>query len=203
VPIPETRLTRPGLATSYDAIRPALGEFQVELPGHLTDARTHLDPDFEHLTYGDRGSKGRQLVRHLSQGDLVVYYAGLRDIVTQRLGYAIIGLFVVDDIVPIDRIGPGEFARNAHTRREPREEADDVIVIGKPGQSGRATQCISIGEYRSGAYRVMKPLLTAWGDLSVKDGYLQRSAVFPLLLNAAAFWRWWKMQNVELVRRNN
>src|SRR5688572_25005582 len=63
VPIPETKPTRPGLATTYGPIGRSLEEFKVNLPPQLAESRTHLDPDFEHLTYGDRGPKGRQLAR--------------------------------------------------------------------------------------------------------------------------------------------
>lgn len=203
VPIPESRPTRTGLETTYASIEPALDSIRVKLPQHLIGSRTHLDPDFEHLTYGDRGNKGRQLARDLSEDDLVVFYAGLKDIDTQKLAYTIIGLFVVDRIVPISKIPVAESHKNAHTRRMARDEADDVIVIGKAGQSGRALACVPIGEYRSRAYRVTESLLAAWRGISANDGYLQRSAVFPSFLNAAAFWRWWSAQNVELVRRNN
>jgi len=203
VPIPETRPTRTGLETTYKSIGATLRNLQVDLPGHLVDARTHLDPDFEHLTYGDRGSKGRQLVRNLSESDVIVFYAGLKDIDMRRLVYAIIGVFVVDKIVPIGDMPTADFHRNAHTRRMAQPEPDDVIVFGKAGESGRAATCVPIGEYRSRAYRVTEPLLAAWGGLSANEGYLQRSAVFPSLMNATAFWEWWSAQNVELVRRNN
>jgi putative DNA base modification enzyme with NMAD domain len=203
VPIPETRPVRPGLETTYSSIEPTLSSLKVELPRHTVDARTHLDPDFEYVTYGDRGDKGRQLARGLSDGDLIVFYAGLKDIGTQKLVYAIIGMFVVDKIVPITKMSEAEWHKNAHTRRMLRDETDDVIVFGKPEQSGRAASCVPIGEYRSRAYRVTKPLLAAWGGISANDGYLQRSAVFPSLLNAVDFWNWWSAQKVELVRRNN
>jgi hypothetical protein len=203
VPIPETRPTRTGLETTYRSIEAALRGLHVELPGHLVDARTHLDPDFEHLTYGDRGNKGRQLARILAEDDMIVFYAGLKDIDSFKLVYAIIGLYVVDKIVPIGEIPEARFHTNAHTRRMARARADDVIVMGKPGRSGRVTTCIPIGEYRSRAYRITEPLLAAWGGISANDGYLQRSAVFPTFMNAPAFWDWWSNQRVELVRRNN
>src|SRR5688572_10822162 len=196
VPIPETRPTRTGLETTYASIGTTLRTLQVELPRHLIDGRTHLDPDFEHLTYGDHGNKGRQLVRDLSEDDLIVFYAGLKDINTRKLAYAIIGLFIVDRIVPIAKMPAAAFYKNAHSRRMARDGADDVIVFGKAGRSGRAATCVPIGEYRSRAYRVTEPLLAAWRGISANDGYLQRSAVFPSLLNTVAFWQWWSAQKV-------
>jgi hypothetical protein len=36
-----------------------------------------LDPDFEHLTYGDQGQRAAQIKQKLGPGDLLVFYAGL------------------------------------------------------------------------------------------------------------------------------
>ena len=49
------------------------------LPPHLAAQNMHLDPDFEHLTYGDRGTKGKQLSTTLQRDDLLVFYSRLRD----------------------------------------------------------------------------------------------------------------------------
>jgi Nucleotide modification associated domain 3 len=60
----------------------------------------HLDPDFDNLTYGDQGERANQLRRKLSQGDRIIFYSGMKDVHDRsRLVYAIIGMFVVDDIV--------------------------------------------------------------------------------------------------------
>jgi len=203
VPIPERRPCLPGLETPFRRIRDPLATFQVNLPPNLDSGLMHLDPDFEYLTYGDRGAKGQQLMATLSRGDLVIFYSGLRDIRWGNLVYAIIGLFIVERIVPARGITAEDRHRNAHTRRVLAPDADDVIVFAADQGSGRLTRCIPIGEYRSRAYRVTQTLLAAWGDLSVRDGYIQRSAVFPLLQDASMFWRWWETQNVELVRANN
>jgi hypothetical protein len=90
---------------------------------------------------------------------------------------------------------------NAHTRR--RINSDDVIVEGQMGKSGRLLQCIPIGEYRDKSYRVRKDLLKVWGGISVKDGYIQRSAMPPTLKNPTKFMRWFKHQKPFLIERNN
>ena len=41
------------------------------------------------------------------------------------------------------------------------------------------------------------------GGLSVKDGYIQRSAKPPIFLKPERFYRWFKQQNIGLVQRNN
>jgi hypothetical protein len=43
----------------------------------------------------------------------------------------------------------------------------------------------------------------AWGGLSVKDGYLQRSARLPKFKDAGRFYRWLLAQGIPLIQRNN
>lgn len=203
IPIPETKETDAQLRMPYQSLASALAAFGQTLPGHLAEKNMHLDPDFEHATYGDRGKKGRQISRSIGPSDLIVFYAGLRDTGAASLVYAIIGLFVVDRVVPASSMPPADAHRNAHTRRILSADADDIIVIARPESSGRLSRCIPIGEYRKGAYRVRSDLLAEWGGLSCADGFIQRSAVFPRLSNASKFWEWWKKQDVDLLRANN
>jgi hypothetical protein len=162
----------------------------------------HLDPDFRYLTYGDRGAKGRQMSENLDRGDLLIFYAGLRDIGSRALVYAIIGLFVIDRIVRACTVAPSELHRNAHTRRVLAPNSDDIIALARELGSGRLARCIPIGDFRARAYRVRTDLLEEWGGISANDGYLQRSAVFPRLLNPQLFWSWWERQEPILVRDN-
>jgi hypothetical protein len=62
---------------------------------------------------------------------------------------------------------------------------------------------VPIGEFRDRAYRVRNELESAWGGLSVKDGYIQRSAVPPAFLAPQLFYEWFIEQDVKLLRRNN
>ncbi len=213
VPIPEQRDCRPGLATRYSSLRPALEAFaaarpettrrSIVLPDHLTDAAMHLDPDFQNLTYGDKPVRGRRL-SELGAGDAVVFYAGLRP--TQpcehRLVYAIIGLFLVREVVRLREVPTDRWAENAHTRRSiPRD--DDVIVRADPAMSGRLRRCIPIGEWRGRAYRVRREILEAWGDLSCRDGFIQLSGVPPTFREPRRFMTWFEKQEPELVPVNN
>jgi len=202
VPIPERKAVRAGHARPYGGVVPSLTRLGVALPAQFHDQRMHLDPDFEHLTYGDQGPKGKQLVRALSAGDVLVFYSGLMDVVARHLVYAIIGLLVVERVDRAVDWRESEWHRNAHTRRELGEGADDVIVVGRARGSGRLARCIPIGEYREKAYRVRRELLVAWGDITSNNGYLQRSAVFPRLLDAGRFMGWLERQGVEWVRQN-
>ena len=164
----------------------------------------HLDPDFQHLTYGDQGERAKQLKAILGTGDLIVFYAGLADSRgAAQLVYALVGIFVVEDFVLATEVAPQERGMNAHSRRVLSPGAEDVIVRGRPDVSGRFRRCLSIGEYRDRAYRVKNDVLIAWGGLSVRDGYLQRSARLPRLLDPARFLSWLKRQEPLLMQANN
>lgn len=204
VAIPEASPVHAGLEKPYERLTSPLAEFNVALPNHLKSQQMHLDPDFEHLTYGDTGQKAKQLKDNLRTDDIVCFYAGLRDVHdSPRLIYAIIGLFVVAEIVHVASIPPNLWDINAHSRRILGPDVSDVVIRGRPGVSGRLRRCLPIGEYRNRAYRVRKDLLDNWGGLSVKDGYLQRSARLPRLLEPDRFLTWLHHQDPSLIQANN
>ncbi len=204
VAIPENCLVHPSLEKPYSALQPDLSRIGVDLPAHLRDQRMHLDPDFAHLTYGDAGERAKQIRTYLRPGDVVVFYSGLADFrVRSRLIYAITGLFVVEYLMDARDVLEEDRDFNAHSRRVLDAEARDVIVVGRPGASGRLRHCIPIGEFRDRAYRLRPDLVDAWGGLSVKDGYLQRSARLPRLLNPRCFLEWFEAQSPVLLARNN
>lgn len=213
VPIPEGSPQHPRLRTPYELVRPALARFAeahpeapfraVELPAELARGAMHLDPDFSALTYGDTARRGRSL-SDLEPGDVVAFYAGLRPVTAcaHALLYAIVGLYRVLEVVRLGSVPPARWHENAHTRRS-NPHAMDVIVRAGPRASGRLRRCVPIGEFRDRAYRVEKDVLNAWGGLSCRDGYLQRSAVPPRLLDPARFLAWFERREPELVSSNN
>lgn len=203
VAIPEEGLTHPGLAKPFALVKPAVASFGAELPTRLAQAEMHLDPDFEHLTYGDQGARAKQIRTKLSPGDLLVFYAGLRDIGSSSLTYGVIGLYVIERIDWAAAVPSERWHENAHTRRLLPANASDIVVVARAGESGRLERYLPIGAYRERAYRVRAELLDEWGGLSVRDGYLQRSARLPELLDAPRFLRWFRQQGVALVQRNN
>src|ERR1700722_11717893 len=79
VPIPESRDSHPDLQRTYDEFVEPLRHTGVELPTDLDGEVCHLDPDFEHLTFGDQGQRGRQISR-LTEGDILAFFASLRPI---------------------------------------------------------------------------------------------------------------------------
>jgi Nucleotide modification associated domain 3 len=204
VAIPEFNPTHPGYEKPYSVLRPVLARFKRTLPTHLAAAHIHLDPDFEHLTYGDSGQKAAQIQRSLGPGDYAVFYAGLRDIRgAASLLYGIIGILEVDAVVPATTIGAHQRDINAHSRRVLESNARDVVVVGRPRSSGRLAKCLPIGEYRDRAYRVRRDLLDAWGGLNVKDGYVQRSARIPSFRDPNRFLGWFSDQSSTLLQANN
>lgn len=213
-PIPEFGAQHDDCQRSYGELVPVLEQFaashglalheDLRFPQDLSRTRMHLDPDFQYLTYGDDGDRRGSGLRKLSKGDLVVFYAGLRPIKPGQdpLCYALIGLLVVEDIVEARLVPKLRRDENAHTRRV-ECGAGDIIVRGQPAQSGRLARCVPIGEFRNKAYRVRCGLLEAWGGLTVKDGFLQRSARPPLFLKPERFHQWFLKHEIPLLRQQN
>jgi hypothetical protein len=204
VAIPESAPLHSGYEQPYLNLSATLESFGHPLPPHLLARYMHLDPDFGQLTYGDQGERGRQLRARLQPGDWLVFYASLVDV--RRRGplvYALIGLLVVDRLVDARDVPPEQRHVNAHARRVLPAAADDVVVVGRAGVSGRLRRCLPIGEWRAKAYRVRMDLLEIWGGLSVNDGWLQRSARLPRFLAPERFQSWFAAQEPELIAANN
>ena len=118
-----------------------------------------------------------------------------------RLVYALIGLYVVEEIVAAIQVPAERWHENAHTRRVPVK--DDIVVRVRTGVSGRLRRCIPIGELRNKSYRVRRDLLEVGGDLDIKDGFIQRSVRLPGFRDADRFYRWFLDQRPEFVSANN
>jgi hypothetical protein len=193
---------RKGMGRRYNEFISTLKRFDQCLPTPLVGQPTHLDPDFEYLTFGDQGQRGKRIRSLLASGDLIAFFASLRaiDEPSRQLIYAIIGLYVVEEIVRATSIPRSRWAENAHTRRFATD--GEIVVRAKPRVSGRLCRCLPIGELRDGAYRVRTDLLQVWGGLDIKNGYIQRSARLPAFQNAEKFYRWFLAQRPELLQRN-
>lgn len=211
IPIPESRDEFvDGCRRDYSEVSATLRRFAArhpeapaELPPHLPGTPMHLDPDFEHLTYGDVGNRRGSFIAGMTRGDAIVFYAGLRPVTPceHRLLYAIIGLYIVDEVVTATSVSDARRHENAHTRKQVISPTD-IVVRAQPGVSGRFRRCIPIGSFRDRAYRVRADLLHAWGGLSVTDGYIQRSAVPPRFNNPQQFVAWLNEQQPQIERGN-
>ncbi len=213
VPIPEARerMARQGMERPYALM---LGYEDVHVPHRLQGWNMHLDPDFGYLTYGDEGRKGAK-IRTLCPGDFLVFYAGLRDrnhTDGDELVYAIVGFYVIKEIRNAGDIEEDRYDENAHTRcAAPRPIKDEIVVRADAERSGRLERCLPIGSYRPAwnapdgppRYRVRPDLLAQWGELSVNDGFIQRSACLPEFRYPDQFLKWFRNQGVNLIARNN
>ena len=169
--------------------------------GSLTGSRTPTRTSAASPT-ATGASGGSRSARSSTGGDLLVFYAGLRDVGDGRLVYALIGLLTVGSIVAARDLPSERWAENAHTRRLEIGETD-VVVRGREGASGRFERALEFAGYRAGAYRVFPELLGRWGGLGVRDGYVQRSARLPEIGDPARFLDWLVAQRVGLVARDN
>ena len=61
VPIPEKRRVRPGTERPYSIFDEAVSARGGLLPVGLLSRHAHLDPDFEHLTYGHPNARARRI----------------------------------------------------------------------------------------------------------------------------------------------
>ncbi|MEQ1735467.1 MAG: hypothetical protein ABL886_03435 [Rhodoglobus sp.] len=217
VPIPEERATLPQLATPYTRVASSLGAFAkgrvvdakaCALPRALLGRQMHLDPDFQRLSYGNNPNSRGDIINGLAPDDVVVFYAGLRPCRAggaERVGkliYAIIGLYRVSEVVQLAAVEPGRWHENAHTRRV-TPTLEDVIVRAAPSTSGRLRRCLPIGDFRDRAYRVFPELLSSWGHISCRDGWVQRSAIPPTFLEPKRFLAWFEVQGPEFIQENN
>jgi hypothetical protein len=128
----------------------------------------HDDPEFETHTYGDPSTKRRYLLK-LNEGDLLVFYAGLKPFNHDNPEYPealyFIGYFKIDQVVDFNWLSASEraayrqrYPSNAHVKRGYAFE-NLVIVVGskdsrllnhallisqkKPDKSARPTLALS------------------------------------------------------------
>jgi hypothetical protein len=202
VPITEECTTRADLRTGYDEAAAACAGFGCELPGHLRRQTSHLDPDFAALTYGDQKSRADQIAAKLGAGDLIAFYASFRDVATTSLVYALVGLYRIAKLERAGTVADDKRWRSAHTRRDP-VRGSEIIVTADPATSGRFRRGVEFCDRRDGAYRIRRDLITEWGGVTVKDGYVQRSGRLPELSDPRRFLTWLTHQDIELVHRNN
>lgn len=174
---------------------------------HRLPRHGHFDPDFRNLTYGDVKNKAKRICEVFGANEkdkkFIVFYAGLRSILTGELWYSIIGFYTVKCIRRGPDVPQRDWPRNHHTRNGGCNDQDTVIVFADKSESGRLCKHIPIGNYHDRAWRVTPGLLNQWGGLDVKDGYIQRSAFLPRFCNGDQFLAWFWRQKPELICEDN
>jgi hypothetical protein len=176
-------------------------------PARLPGTVSHLDPDFQHLRFGDSGQRSRQIIQHFadSRDNFIAFYASFMPIdgAGVHLTYALIGLFRFARVVH-GRRAMKRLRENAVGNRDGGSATNgDIMIYADPMVSGRLVSLVPIGEWRKFAYRLREPLLELWGGISSRDGYIQRDACVPHFLDPEKFLRWFHERGPVLVAQNN
>ena len=198
-----------GMETTYDNLSPYFESWcrkngaEIEFPEKLKNMGSHLDPDFDFSTYGDQATGRGLRVGDLNEGDFIAFFASFKPIkkCDHNLVYALYGIMVVDKKLQVADVTENEFHKNAHTRVKDMNK-DHWVVFASPSLSGRFGNAIPIGEFRNGSYRVTKKILDAWGDIGVKDGFIQRSVCPTWFTKPEQFLKWLDSQKVTLINNN-
>lgn len=153
------------------------------LPEKIRNRKTHFDPEFETLTYGDPTSKRKYFLK-LQKGDLLVFYAGLTPFRNSKHkeGLYIIGYFTVEKVIDFNQLSRSEIERcynvyrnNAYLKRSWDTE-NLVIVVGDKSESKLLNKAVPISktklDKRGRPYQVVSPKMEKLLSIS---GSIQRS----------------------------
>ncbi len=200
-----------GLQTTYHEFEAAYDRFangNGHFPDWLHNRPCHLDPDFRYLTYGDSGQRAIRISSFFkdSVDNFIAFYASFRPIdgYQQPLVYGIIGLYRFQMVGLAHQVTPDQRSRNAHTRLAGYQHGTDVVIFAEQNTSGRLRHLLPIGERQdNGHYYVLSHLFDAWGGISSRNGWIQRSVYLPDFCKPERFLQWFTEQNVELIAENN
>lgn len=183
VPIPETY--RSCTATTYGERIGRTGKpLSTYVPPALRHVPMHDDPEFETRTYGDPSTKRRYLLQ-LAEGDLLVFYAGLKPFNHNNAEYPaalyFVGYFTIDQVIDFNWLSASERAAyrqrypyNAHIKRGYAFE-NLVIVVG--GNDSRLlNRAVLISEKKPDkSARPTFALSSEMEELLGISGFIQRS----------------------------
>jgi putative DNA base modification enzyme with NMAD domain len=153
VPIPENSQYMSARSVYYRDL-PARrgGKLAQYVPRRYREAAAHYDPEFETFTYGDPNRNKRTQLLRLADGDLLVFYAGLRPVGFHAAGRLyIIGYFTVASAESIDAANSWpptnapHLLGNAHLRRN-RPDHGLVVVSGHSRRSKLLDRAIPISD---------------------------------------------------------
>ncbi len=128
------------------------GNLAQYVPRKHAESAAHYDPEFLTFTYGDPTRNKSAQLRRLNDGDLLVFYAGLRPREARSGGRLyIIGYFTVSSVEDIQTTKPWpppdvpRLWRNAHLRRR-RPDHGLVVVCGHKRTSKLLERAIPISD---------------------------------------------------------
>jgi len=153
VPIPESsQFVSPRSVYFRDLPARHGGTLAQYVPRRYQEAAAHYDPEFETFTYGDPTRNKRAQLLRLDDGDMIVFYAGLRSIGSRESGRLyIIGYFTVkavESIEPTNSWPPKDAPHllgNAHLRRN-RPDQGLVVLCGHTRTSKLLDRAIVISD---------------------------------------------------------
>lgn len=128
------------------------GTLAQYVPSRYREGAAHYDPEFETFTYGDPTRNKRAQLLRLIEGDLLVFYVGLRPAGSRATGRLyIIGYFTVASVENINPTNPwppadaSHLMGNAHLRRN-RPDHGLVVVCGQARTSKLLDRAIPISD---------------------------------------------------------
>ena len=144
IPIPDDRMldNRTYGTTLGRSGRPFVEFFPSRRQQRMAHQPMHVDPEFETFSYGDPTPPKKGL-RHLTEGDLLIFYAGLEGFDFESPpGLYIIGYFEVQVTGLATSFSPTQishdFAQNFHVRhRALFEQQKEQLVLVKGGKGSR------------------------------------------------------------------
>lgn len=167
IPIPEGRETRE--QRTYAQLLGRKGEpLSTYLPKRLAALVPHIDPEFETFTYSDPTKVKRLHLMQLQDGDLLVFYAGLRPSDYEDAARLfLIGSFDVETVVSFTKDTPRRNAwlrplrTNAHMKRV--ESDEDLVIVKGRSELSRLGPCLP----------------DVWVVCQAGCGHLQKASFFP------------------------
>ncbi|MGH8273792.1 MAG: hypothetical protein ACRES9_06000 [Gammaproteobacteria bacterium] len=164
------------------------------VPRKFRDEAAHLDPEFDTFTYGDPGRLKRSQLLRLVNGDMLVFYAGLRPPGARKgSSLYVIGYFDIASVKQIEPTLPWppqnmpDLAKNAHLRRN-RPDQGLVVVSGHAERSRLFDKAIAISdetgyatpetEMRMGIRGSLRRAIGRWvpsGNLAAAHDWITRS----------------------------
>jgi hypothetical protein len=153
VPIPEnSQYVSPRSVYYHDLPARHGGTLAQYVPRRYREAAAHYDPEFETFTYGDPTRNKRAQLLRLDDGDLLVFYAGLRPVGSRTASRLyVIGYFTVASAESIDPTNPWpptdalHLLSNAHLLRN-QPDHGLVVVCGHARASKLRDRAIVISD---------------------------------------------------------
>jgi hypothetical protein len=169
--------------TTYTNIKGRSSRYLAEfIPPKYRKQHPHSDPEFTTFTYGDPAREKAQKMSQLEKGDLLIFYAGLRNMADTGRGNIrtyFIAYFTVEKVYDfrgktkaVKESYFSEVPNNAHSKldRGCEEHNNLVIIKGKEGakESKLLSKALPLGDDRGYVLEEVQPVL-GWNEYIVRS----------------------------------